>query len=148
MLYKFVKNISTYQITFANQVISIIFMEIQNGLLWQFQIKQNCVQVVMFSVSSNPCVIPINPEAPHKMPTDTNRTHNHWKSIRGGSSFCYFSFFFRIRWTLVTHWISPSYLTGVTVTQLQWNLSNMNVIWEVLLNSDSSLSLIYLGSSQ
>ena len=36
--------------------------------------------------------------------------------------------FFTIIKTLVTHWISCSYLTGVASAQLGWHLSNMNVM--------------------
>ena len=36
--------------------------------------------------------------------------------------------FFTIFKTLVTYWLSCSYLTGVAAAQLRWHLSNMNVI--------------------
>ena len=36
--------------------------------------------------------------------------------------------FFNIDKTLVTYWISCSYLTGVAAAQLRWHLSNMNVM--------------------
>ena len=41
----------------------------------------------------------------------------------------YFPPFIEISKQLVTYWISHSYLTGVTAAELQWHLSNMNVIW-------------------
>ena len=44
------------------------------------------------------------------------------------SSIPLFSRFFTITKTLVTYWISPSYLTGVTTAVLWWHLSNVKVI--------------------
>ena len=60
---------------------------------------------------------------------------SHITSTRSGvgvtkaiSSVPLISRFFTIVKTLVTYWISCSYLTGVAAAQLRWHLSNMNVI--------------------
>ena len=59
----------------------------------------------------------------------------NWALISSGvgvtkpiSSVPLISRFFTIVKTLVTYWISCSYLTGVAAAQLRWHLSNMNVI--------------------
>ena len=44
------------------------------------------------------------------------------------SSILLFSCFFTVIKTLVTYWISHSYLTGVTAAQLRWHPSNRKVI--------------------
>ena len=53
------------------------------------------------------------------------------------------SWFFTIVKTLVTYWISCSYLTGVAAAQLRWHLSNMNVM-QIILTGTFARSKILL----